>query len=178
MKDFHCDSNDVRVSGVEGSLDRDDELRDNTQHLSSALLEDVKCALHCQEPVWVLLLPKPFKEYWKIMMKIEVCDVDLPSNPVTRARMLNDDREISSLVVSSEFRDGDYSSFERPSLGLRSLKLLLGLVLRESLSSVPCPLLEYIGASDRDTLGMHLKRLWFRVSTLLRHLLLGEVSKH
>jgi hypothetical protein len=53
------------------TLDRDDELRNDSQDLGTALLQHVQDALLCKELVWMHCFAEPVKEHGKVMMIIE-----------------------------------------------------------------------------------------------------------
>lgn len=82
LKNLKGDSNDFRVSGIEGSLDRNNKLRNNGQNLSSSLFKHVENALNGQESVRVSLLSNTLEKDGQVMMVIELLDVYLPSDLV------------------------------------------------------------------------------------------------
>ena len=84
------------------TLDWNNELRNNWKYLSTSLFEHIKDTLHCEEPVWVLLLSDALEEDGQVMMVVKLLNFNLPVDLVLRA-MLNGNWEIASVVESSEF---------------------------------------------------------------------------
>ena len=108
------------------TLDGDDELRDNREDLSTTLLEHVKDTLDGEESVWVLLFTNTLEENRKVMMVVELLDLNFPVNSVLRT-MLNGNREISTVVETTELTCRNGTIIESSSLGLLRCRLVLRL---------------------------------------------------
>ena len=85
------------------TLDRDDELRDDGEHLGTALLQHVESSLQREESVRVSLLSDTLEEDREVMMVVKLGDIHFPVDSVV-ATMLNSDGQISTVVESSELR--------------------------------------------------------------------------
>ena len=142
MEHFHGHADHICVSSVQGCLDWDDQLRNDGQDLASAFLKDIKCSLHSEESVWVQLLSETFEEDWKIMMEVQLGDIDFPGDSVTRSLVFDDDGKISSFLVSSELTDWDLSSLHGSCLGLRDSVYSFRSQLRGILPSEPSAFLQ------------------------------------
>jgi hypothetical protein len=108
------------------TLDGDDKLRNNREYLSTTLLEHVKDTLDCEESVWVLLLTDTLEENRKVMVVVKLLDLNFPVNAVLRA-VLNGNREISTVVETTELTCWNGTFIESSSSGLLGCRLVLGL---------------------------------------------------
>ena len=115
------------------TLDGDDQLRDDWEHLGAALLEHVKDALHGEEAVWVLLLADSFEEDGQVMMVVQLGHVDLPVDFVL-GPVLDGNGQVSAVVEATELTGDDVSSQRGASFWLRDFGLWLwhGLAGRHS----------------------------------------------
>jgi hypothetical protein len=102
-------------------------LRNDGQYLSTSLFEHVEDSLHSQKSVWVLLFSDAFEEDRQIMVVIELLDLNFPVNSVLRS-VFNSNRQIPSVVESSEFTGRDSSLLKSSSSGLLRKRSVLGLV--------------------------------------------------
>ena len=122
LQDFQSDGDDVNVSGVQSSLNWDDELRNNGKNLGTSSLKHIENALNSKESVGVHLFTDAFKEDWQVVMIVELLNFDLPLDLVLRT-MLNCNWEITSIVEESELRNGNLSSDNSTSFGLLNFRL-------------------------------------------------------
>lgn len=129
LQDFQSDGNDLCVTGVQSSLDRNDKLRDDWEHLGATLLKHIEDTLNGKETVWVSLLTDTLKEDGQVVMVVELHDIDLPENRVALT-VLNGDGEVTSVVETSEFTGSDQTLVPGTSNWLSDKGLLLGLVQR------------------------------------------------
>ena len=115
------------------TLDGDDQLRDDWEHLGATLLEHVEDALHREETVWVLLLTDSLEEDGQVMMVVELGHVDLPVDFVLRP-VLDGNGQVTTVVEATELTSNDVSSQRGASLWLGDLDLWLwhGLTGRHS----------------------------------------------
>jgi hypothetical protein len=58
----------ININDLNLTLDRDDQLGNNWENLSTALLQHVKNTLYSQESVWVLLFTNTLEENGKVMV--------------------------------------------------------------------------------------------------------------
>jgi hypothetical protein len=116
----------LKQRSVKVTFDGDDQLRDDREHLSTALLKHVEDALDREEPVRVLLLTDALEEDGQVMVVVKLLDLYLPVDAVLGA-VLNGDGEISSVVEATEFGGRDVSLVESASLRLLRCRLVLGL---------------------------------------------------
>lgn len=123
------------------TLDGDDQLRDDWEHLSAALLEHVEDALDRQESVRVLLLADALKEDGEVVVVVELLDLDLPVDAVLGA-VLDGDGEVAAVVEAAELARGDGAVVEGTGDGLLGSRLLLGLVEADGSSSEAFSLLK------------------------------------
>lgn len=68
---------DLCIPCVEGSLDGDDELRNDRQDFAPPSLQHVLHPLHCQELVGLLCLPDAVKEDWQVVVVVQLAHVHL-----------------------------------------------------------------------------------------------------
>ena len=153
------------------TLDRNDKLWDDWEHLGLAVLEQVKDTLDGKEPVWVLLLTDTLHEDRQVVMIIKLCDLNLPCNPVRRA-MLNLDGQISTIVETTELAWWDHSAFHSTGSWGQNSGLLFCLVERADFSTIALAFLSVLHHSGcvgyRLLLGC--QRLWLKHwVVLLRH---------
>ena len=141
MHDLESDGDDLWITGVESGLDGDNQLRDDWKDLGATLVEHIEHSLNSEESVWVDLFPNALEEDWKIMMVIELLNVDFPVDLILGS-VLDGHWEISSVVESSELRKRDFSAVYSTSSWLLGNWLGLWLVERHSLSSVSITLLQ------------------------------------
>lgn len=138
LQDLQRDGDDFWVSGVQGSytklrvgtmltLDGDDQLGNDWQHLGASLLEHVEYSLHSQESVWVLLLSDAFEEDGQVVMVVQLLDFHFPVDFIL-GTVLNGNWEISSIVESSKFTWRNVPSIEGASSWLLWCWLFLGLI--------------------------------------------------
>ena len=97
MQDFKGDSNNFWVSGVQSSLNWDNQLRNDWENLGTTFLEHVEDTLDSKESIWINLLSDTLEENRKVMMVIQLLDVDFPVDFVLWS-MFNGNRKISSIV--------------------------------------------------------------------------------
>jgi hypothetical protein len=84
------------------TLDRDDQLGNNWENLSTALLQHVKNTLYSQESVWVLLLTDTLKENREVMVVVKLLNLNFPVD-LKLGAVLDSNWEISSVVEATEF---------------------------------------------------------------------------
>jgi hypothetical protein len=70
LQNLKSDSNNLWVSGVESSLDWDNQLWDDWQYLGTSLVEHIEDTLDSKESVWINLFSNSLKEDWKVVMII------------------------------------------------------------------------------------------------------------
>ena len=99
------------------TLDWNDELWDDWEHLGTTLLKHVEDSLDRQESVWVFLLSDSLEEDWQVVMVVELGYIDFPVDFVLWS-VFNGDWEISTVIESTEFRWVDSSSSSGSSLWL------------------------------------------------------------
>ena len=109
------------------TLDRDDELGDNGEDLSLAVLEEVEDTLAGEEAVGLLLLADTLHEDGEVVMVVELLGLNLPLNHVGRA-VLDLDGKISTVVEAAELGRRDGTLLDSASSGSNFLRLLNGLV--------------------------------------------------
>ena len=97
MQDFQSNSDNFWVSGVQSSLDWDNQLWDDWKHLSATFLEHVEDTLHGKESVWINLFSDTLEENWEIMMVIQLLNVDFPVDFVLWT-VFDGNWEITSIV--------------------------------------------------------------------------------
>lgn len=108
------------------TLDWNDQLGDNWQYLSTSLLKHVEDTLDCKESVWILLLADSFEKDREVVVVIELLDLYLPVDAVLWA-VLNSNRQITSVVETSEFTCWNVALVECSSNWLLWCRFLLGL---------------------------------------------------
>jgi len=106
---------DLRVSRVQGSLDRNDQLGDGGKNLLLTVLEQIVAALDGQKVVRFVFLSQSIEEDREVVMVVELVDVNLPVNFVSGSLVSQSDGQISSIVESSELSVRDLSSGESTS---------------------------------------------------------------
>jgi len=126
LQDLQSDGDDLWIAGVQGGLDWDDQLRDDWEHLGATFLEHVERSLYGEEPVWVLLLTDTLEEDWKVVVVVQGHNVDLPEELVG-GTVVNSNREISSVIETSEFRGWNWAASDGSSLWLCNWCLFLWL---------------------------------------------------
>lgn len=114
LQDFQSNCNYFWISCIQGSLDRNNKLWYNRQNLSTSFFQHIKYTLYCDEPVWVTFLSDSFKENRKIMVVVELLDMNFPVNFVL-GTMFNRDWQITSVIEQSELTNWNYSSINRTS---------------------------------------------------------------
>ena len=177
LKDFQSNSNDFAVSGVQGCLDWDDQLRNDWEDFSSTLLQHVKDTLNGEETVGIGLLTDSLEEDWQVMMVIQLLDINFPGDFVLWS-MFNGNWKISTLVESSEIAYWNVSLCESSSDWLLNNWLFLWFVQRNSLASHTFSLLEDSSAFSGNRLLMLLNWLNCRYFGLfVWHIILWEVTK-
>lgn len=118
MQDFQSDSDDLWVTSVQGSLNRDNELWDDWQHFGSTLFEHVENTLHGQESVWVHFFSNTFEKDWQVMMVVKLLDLDLPVDLVLWCVVLDRHGQISAVVEEAELTHGNLPSADSASYWL------------------------------------------------------------
>lgn len=108
------------------TLDWNYQLGDNWQYLSTSLLKHVEDTLDCKESVWILLLADSFEKDREVVVVIELLDLYLPVDAVLWA-VLNSNRQITSVVETSEFTCWNVALVECSSNWLLWCRFLLGL---------------------------------------------------
>ena len=161
LQDFKGDSDDFRVSGVEGSLDGNNELGNDRQNFGASLFKHVENSLHSQESVRIGLFSDALEEDGQVVVVVELLDVDLPGDSVLGA-VFNRNRQVSSLVEPSEVRNGNVSSSESASFRFLRNRLGFGHIERSGLSSESTSFFKDSVASGSDALLMSLDRFNFR----------------
>jgi len=143
------------VAGVKSGLNWDDELGNNGEDLGSTLLEHIKDTLNGEESVGFALLADTFEENRKVMMVVELSNIDFPVDLVLRS-VIDSDGEISSVVEASELTGGDVSGFNGTSFRGGDLGLVLWLGERSGLTSSSISLLKGGGScsSNRSLLSV------------------------
>jgi len=178
LQDFEGDDDVLRVSGVKGGLDRNDQLRDDRKHLSSTLIKHIKHTLHGQESVGVHLLSDSLEEDWEVMMVVKLLDLDLPVNFVW-GTVLDGDWKISSIVEKTELRNWNPSFISGSSSRLLSRWVRFGKIGTEGLASGSITFLCESGATggNRNLLVVH--RLdWVYSFFLSLHIFLREITEY
>lgn len=117
----------ININDLNLTLDRDDQLGNNWENLSTALLQHVKNTLHSQESVWVLLLTDTFEENRQVVMVVKLLYLDFPVD-LQLGTVLDSNWEISSVIEATEFRRCYWSHVESASLWLLRNGLFLGLI--------------------------------------------------
>jgi len=84
---YRCDY--LPITGVQGRLDRNDELRNHGQDLAASTFKHVVGTLDSQESIRVLPLSEAIEEDGQIMVVVELVDIDLLKYFVRGARMLH-----------------------------------------------------------------------------------------
>ena len=105
------------------TLDGDDQLRDHRKHFGTTFLKHVEGSLDREESVWVLLLADSLAEDGKIMVVVQLLDLNLPCNSLA-AGVLDVNGQISSVVEPSELSGGDLSQLSGTGLGLGRSRLV------------------------------------------------------
>jgi hypothetical protein len=124
----------LKLTALELTFNRNDELGDDGENLGSALLEHVKDTLHGQEAVRVLLLADALEEDGQVVVVVELLDLNLPVDAELGA-VLDGDGEVSAVVETTELRRGDRATVESAGLGLLRSGLFLGLVQADHLAA-------------------------------------------
>jgi len=106
LQDLEGDCNDLGVSGVQSGLDWDNQLGNDGEYFGSSFLEHVTDSLDGKETVGIILFTDSLKEDGKVMMVIELRNIDFPVDFVLGS-VLNGNGQISTVVESSEFTWGN-----------------------------------------------------------------------
>ena len=109
------------------TLDRDDQLGNNWENLSTALLQHVKNTLYSQESVWVLLLTDTLKENREVVVVVKLLNLNFPVD-LELGAVLDSNWEISSVVEATEFGRCNWSHIESSSLRFLRNGLFFGLI--------------------------------------------------
>jgi len=171
LQNLQCDGNDLSITSVQSSFDGNDKLRDDREHLGTALFKHIEYTLDRKETVWVSLLTDTFEEDGQVVMVVELHDIDLPEDCVALA-MLNGNGQITSIIETSEFTGCDQTSVSSTSSRLSDNWLLLGLSQRGSLATNTAAALEDSSSSSGDALlssvsdrhGLHNQRFLGQMS--------------
>jgi len=123
------------------TLDRDDQLGDDREHLSSTLLKHVEDTLDREEAVGVLLLADALEEDGQVVMVVELLDLNLPVDTELRA-MLNGNGEVAAVIETTELGGRNGSVVEGAGPGLLSGWLVLRLEEAGCLASETLSLLD------------------------------------
>ena len=67
------------------TFDRDNQLRNNREHLGLTVFKHVEHAFNCQEAIGVLLLANAFHKDRQIVMVIKCLDLNLPVDFIWRS---------------------------------------------------------------------------------------------
>lgn len=102
LQDFESNGNDFNVSGVQSGFDWDNQLRNDGKDLCTTLFEHIRNTLDGEETVGVNLLADTFEEDGKVMMVVELRNIDLPVDLILGS-VFNCDGQISTVVETTEF---------------------------------------------------------------------------
>ena len=78
MQYFESNSDNLWISCVECSLNRNDKLWDDWKNLGSTSIEHVKYTLDSKEPVRIHLFSYTLKENGKVVMVVKLLLINLP----------------------------------------------------------------------------------------------------
>ena len=92
------------VTGVESSLDRDDELRDDREDLGAAMFEHIEGSLNRDETVGLLLLAEAIKENREVVVVVKFLNVNLPLDLVPHSAFLNEEGQVPTLIEPPKLR--------------------------------------------------------------------------
>lgn len=134
LEDLESNLDDFKIARVKSGLNWDDQLRDDGEDLSSALLKHVEDTLDGEESVGVDLLADTFEENGEVMMVVELGNIDFPVDFVLGS-VVDGDGEISSIVEASELTGGNGSRLDSSSSRGGQLGSLLGFSERGGLTS-------------------------------------------
>ena len=95
----HLDDH-VLLAGVEGRLDRDDELGNHGEHLVGTRFQHIHDTLLRHKGIRQFLLSQTVKEDWQIMVEVELLDFYLPRQSVRHSSVIYLDRKIATFVES------------------------------------------------------------------------------
>ena len=93
----------ININDLNLTLDRDDQLGNNWENLSTALLQHVKNTLNSQESVGVLLLTDTLEENREVVVVVKLLNLNFPVD-LKLGAVLDSNWEISSVVEATEFR--------------------------------------------------------------------------
>jgi len=127
LEDVQGGGDDVSITRVQGSLDRDNELGDDGENLGLAVLEQIEDTLTGEEAVGLLLLTDSLHEDGEVVMVVQLLHLNLPCDLVGRT-VLNLDGKISAVVEAAELRGRDRAPLDGASSRsdrLRSLNRLV-----------------------------------------------------
>ena len=91
------------------TLNWNNQLRNHGQHFGTTFLEHVENALDGQEAVGILFFSDSLKENGEIVVIVKLHHVDLPLDFVLGS-VLNGDRQVTSIVETSEFAGDNWSA--------------------------------------------------------------------
>ncbi len=100
----------LRAAGKAGTLYRDDKLGDHWQDTPASLFQHLGGAQDRQEPVGVHALAQAVEEDGQVVVIVHGLDAGLPEDLVAGALVVHLDRQVPSVVVTSELggRDGPF----------------------------------------------------------------------
>ena len=177
LEDLQSNGDDFRVSGIQSSLDWDNELWNNRQYFSSTFLKHVKHTLNSKESIWVNFFSDSFKEDWQVMMIIKLLDIYFPVDFVLWT-MFNGDWKISSVVEKSEFTDWNLSTVDSSGSWFKWNWLWFSLVQAEAFSSKSITLLEDLSTLSSNGNLLLINGFNFcNCTSLFLQILLWEISK-
>ena len=162
------------------TLERDDELGNDGEHLSLAVLEEVEHTLAGEELVRLLLFADALHEDWQVVMVVKLLGINLPCDRVGRA-VLNLNGKVATVVEAAELRRRDGAFLNSTSLGGDDCRLFHRFVEGGDLATRALAFLcEWLGSassSDGCFSGSENARL-SNDALLGWHMRLGEVSEH
>ena len=135
------------------TLDRDDELGDDGEDLSTTLLKHVEDTLDGEESVRILLLTDALEENGEVMMVVELLDLNLPVDAVLGS-VLDGNREVTAVVEAAELAGRDGSVVEGTSSGLLRCRPVLGL---EEADCAATDALAFLDGCYSRSIGCHLR---------------------
>lgn len=163
LENLESDRDDSGVSSIQGGLDGDDQLRDDWEHSGLAVLEKLEDSLDGEESVRILLFSESFEEDGQVVMVVKFCKVHVvdPLQSASSSSVLHNNWEVSSIVVSSEFRELDVSLLSGSSLWFCNASSFSLLIETEGLSPDSGTLLQHWAASNSQAVWIDLLSLWF-----------------
>jgi len=177
LQDFKGNSNNLGVTSVQGSLNRDNQLWNDWEDLGTSDFEEIEDTLDGKESVGINLFADTLEENGEIVMVVELLSVDFPTDFILRT-VFNCNGEVTSVVEESKLAHRDLSAVDGASSWFLRNRLLLGLVERSRLATKSIALFENCSAlsSDRDLLLVDWLNCGY-TSFLFLHVLGGEVTK-